>query len=691
MKILYVRKRDGKIEEFSDQKITLAIQKGLKANKKDTPGLAKKLCSQVVKVLEKEKNKCPSVEHIQDVVEEILMKNNLPDVARSYILYREKRKQLRESKKIIGVEDRLKLSLSAISILRKRYLLRDETGKITETPQQMFERVAKYVADAEKSLSERNRYHEKFYAMLSSLEFLPNSPTLMNAGTVLGQLSACFVLPVPDSIEGIFEALKNMAIIHQSGGGTGFSFSSIRPKGDIVRSTMGVASGPVSFIEIFDKATDIVKQGGRRRGANMGIMRVDHPDIIDFVASKRNNELSNFNISVAITDLFMESVIKNRNFELINPRTKKTTRKIPARELFDIICQAAWETGDPGLVFIDEINRKNPTPGLGSIESTNPCGEQPLLNYESCNLGSINLTKVIDKKNINWNKLGEIVKLSVRFLDDVIDVNRYFLPEIEKMTLGNRKIGLGVMGWADLLAELEIPYGSKKSLELAEKIMEFINRTAFEYSAHLGKEKGSFPNFEKSVYRKNVNHLRNCTRTTIAPTGTISIIAGCSSGIEPFFAIAYGKKMAGSSIFEINPVWERKVSELKLRDSELIAEIVRTGSVQNIKGMPEKIKKVFRIAFEIKPDLHLLMQASFQKHTDNAVSKTINLPEEATIGDVKKIFVSAYRLKCKGITVFRYGSKSAQVLYLGEDFSDEIDYIQLGENFSGCSKGYCNY
>ena len=691
MKVLYVKKRDGKIQEFSKQKISDAIQKCLKANKKDTPVLAKKLCNQVVKFLEKEKNTCPSVEHIQDVVEEILMKNNLPDVARSYILYREKRKQLRESKKIIGVEDRLKLSLGAINILRKRYLLRDDTGKIIETPQQMFERVAKHIADAEKTLSERNKYHEEFYAMLSNLEFLPNSPTLMNAKTALGQLSACFVLPVVDSIEGIFEALKNMAIIHQSGGGTGFSFSNIRPKGDLVRSTMGVASGPVSFIEIFDKATDIVKQGGRRRGANMGIMRVDHPDIIDFVTSKRNNKLSNFNISVAVTDLFMESVKKNRDFELINPRTKKAVRIIPARELFDIICQAAWETGDPGLVFIDEINRKNPTPELGSIEATNPCGEQPLLNYESCNLGSINLTKVLDGKRINWDKLEEIVKLSVRFLDNVIDVNRYFLPEIEKMTLGNRKIGLGIMGWADLLAELEIPYGSKKSLELAETIMEFINRTAFEYSAQLGEKKGSFPNFKKSIYRNNVKALRNCTRTTIAPTGTISIIAGCSSGIEPFFAIAYGRKMAGSSIFEINPVWEKKLSELKLKDSEIIAEIVKSGSVQNIKGLPEKIKKAFRIAFEIKPEFHLLMQASFQKHTDNAVSKTINLPEQATINDVKKIFTSAYGLKCKGITVFRYGSKTAQVLYLGEDFSDEIDWLQFGENFAGCSKGYCNF
>ncbi|MCM8817331.1 MAG: adenosylcobalamin-dependent ribonucleoside-diphosphate reductase [Candidatus Omnitrophica bacterium] len=689
---MYVKKRNGKIQRFSSKKIEAAIHKALLSRKKDDICLARNLSEQVVKILEKEKNRCPEVEHIQDVVEEVLMKNNLPDVARAYILYREKRKQLRESKKIIGVEDNLKLSFNAVNILRKRYLLRDETGKIIETPAQMFERVARCIADAEENKFTKEEYFEKFYRLLSNLEFLPNSPTLMNAGTSLGQLSACFVLPVPDSIPGIFEALKNMAIIHQSGGGTGFSFSHLRPKGDIVRTTMGIASGPVSFLEIFDKATEIVKQGGKRRGANMGILRVDHPDIIEFITSKRRNILSNFNISVAITDKFMQSVFSNSDFELINPRTNRAVRKIPARELFDIICLCAWETGDPGLIFIDEINRKNPTPALGRIESTNPCGEQPLLDYESCNLGSINLVKIIDNGRINWEKLKEIVQTSVRFLDDVIDVNHYPLVEIGKMTLGNRKIGLGIMGWADLLAELEIPYGSKESLELAEKIMEFINKTAFEYSVRLGKEKGSFPNFEKSIYKNRVDYLRNCTRTTIAPTGTISIIAGCSSGIEPFFAIAYGRKAAGSSFFEINPVWEKKARTLGLLKSETMAEIIKTGSIQNIKGVPEKLKRVFKTALEIRPQLHLLMQASFQKFTDNAVSKTINLPEQSTINDVKKIFVSAYKLKCKGITVFRYGSKIAQVLYLGEDFYQDNDFLQIGEEFTECSKkGYCNY
>ncbi|MGB9642879.1 MAG: adenosylcobalamin-dependent ribonucleoside-diphosphate reductase, partial [Candidatus Ratteibacteria bacterium] len=579
MKITSVKKRNGQIEKFAEEKITLAIYKALKARKKDDFLLAENLCKQVVKTLEKEKRTCVSVEHIQDIVEETLMRNNLPDVAKAYILYRDKRREIRESKKIIGVEDRLKLSINAISILKQRYLLKDETGRIIETPEQMFERVARHIASAEKD-SEKAVYQEKFYKLLTNLEFLPNSPTLMNAGTSLGQLSACFVLPVPDSIIGIFGALKNMAIIHQSGGGTGFSFSNIRPKGDIVRSTMGVASGPVSFIEIFDKATEVVKQGGRRRGANMGILRIDHPDIIEFITSKRKNILTNFNLSVAVTDTFMESVLKNKKFELINPRTNTAIKTIPARELFDIVCECAWETGDPGLIFIDEINRKNPTPEVGTIEATNPCGEQPLLNYESCNLGSINLTKIFDRGTINWEKLKQIVQLATRFLDDVIDVNHYPIKEIEQMTLANRKIGLGIMGWADLLAELEIPYASKESLKLAEKLMDFINTTALEYSIYLGKIKGSFPNLKKSIFRDQFDTLRNCTRTTIAPTGTISIIAGCSSGIEPFFAIAYGRKLAGSSIFEINPVWERKAEKFKLLRPDITAEIIKTGSLK---------------------------------------------------------------------------------------------------------------
>ena len=693
IKIKFVKKRDGALNTFSSEKITTAIYKALKTTGNDSLPLAQELSSAVIKILEKEKIKHPYVEHIQDVVEQVLMQNNLFETARSYIMYRAKRSQIRQDKEIFGVEDRLKLSLNAIHILKKRYLLKDKQGRISESPEKMFHRVAKAVADAEKNWpnNDISLCEEKFYSMMQNLEFLPNSPTLMNAGTNIGQLSACFVLPVPDSIKGIFEALKNMAIIHQSGGGTGFSFSHIRPKGDIVRSTMGVASGPISFIEIFDKATEVVKQGGKRRGANMGIMRIDHPDIFDFITTKRRNILTNFNISIAATDMFMEKVIAREKFDLINPKTGKRAKTVPADELFDIICQCAWETGDPGLIFIDEINRKNPTPLVGYIEATNPCGEQPLLNYESCNLGSINLTKVIENNAINWKKLKEIVQLSVRFLDNVIEINKYPLKEIEKITLNNRKIGLGIMGWADMLAELGIVYGSKKSIMLAEEVMKFINTCAFEYSVELGKQRGSFPNLGKSIYKNKFTHLRNCTRTTIAPTGTISIIAGCSSGIEPFFAIAYMRKSPGSDMFEINPIWEKKAAKLKLLKPEIMGEIIKTGSLKDIKKIPKRMKDIFKTAFEISPKAHLLMQTTFQKHTDNAVSKTVNLPYEATIEEVKEIFINGWKMKCKGVTIFRYGSKQQQVLSYGENVKEDLEYLVLSDEISSCSKGICFY
>ena len=527
---------------------------------------------------------------------------------------------------------------------------------------------------------------------MKNLEFLPNSPTLMNAGTTLGQLSACFVLPVEDSIAGIFETLKNMALIHQSGGGTGFSFSKLRPKGDIVGSTKGVASGPVSFMEIYDKATEVVKQGGRRRGANMGILSVNHPDIYEFIISKRKNILTNFNISVAVSDEFMEKVMKKEKYSLINPRNGEKVREVRADEIFDLICESAWETGDPGIIYIDEINRKNPTPEIGKIEATNPCGEQPLLPYESCNLGSINLTKVVKDKKIDWDKLKNLVELGVRFLDDVIDVNKLPVPEIEKMTKSNRKIGLGIMGWADLLAELGIPYGSEESFKLAEKLMEFINKVSFEYSCKLGEEKGSFPNFQKSIYYGKVNALRNATRTTIAPTGSISIIAGCSSGIEPIFGVVFIRNILGGSKFlEINPVFEKYAMNKGILKPSILKEILTKGSLQEIEEIPDEIKKVFLTAFDISPLTHLKMQSVFQKYTDNAVSKTVNLPFDATIEDVRKVFINGYKWKCKGVTVFRYGSKSSQVLYFGESFMEDIEYLTFDEEFSSCSKGICFY
>ncbi|MCM8784743.1 MAG: adenosylcobalamin-dependent ribonucleoside-diphosphate reductase [Candidatus Omnitrophica bacterium] len=685
--IEYIKKRDGSIVNFQPEKIEFAIYRALKSVNIDDFALAIKLTNQVIEKIDKEK--IPTVEDIQDIVEKVLVENSLYDVAKTYILYREKRKQIRESKKILGVEDKLKLSVNAINVLKKRYLLRNEKGEIIETPEQLFKRVAKYVASCEK---EKDRYEEEFFNIMSNLEFLPNSPTLMNAGTSLGQLSACFVLPVDDSIDGIFTTLKNMAIIHKSGGGTGFSFSKLRPKGDIVGSTKGIASGPISFMEIYDKATEIVKQGGKRRGANMGILSYNHPDIYEFITSKRKNILTNFNISVSVSDEFMEKVIKKEKYTLINPRNNEKVRDVYANEVFDLICQSAWEVGDPGIIYIDEINRHNPTPEIGEIESTNPCGEQPLLPYESCNLGSINLTKIIENGKINWEKLEKIIKIAIRFLDDVIDVNYYPLPEIEKITKSNRKIGLGIMGWADFLFELKIPYGSDESFVLAENLMKFINEKAFEYSVLLAREKGSFPNFEKSIYYQKVDALRNATRTTIAPTGSISIIANCSSGIEPIFGIAFIRNiLEGSKFLEINPVFEKFAREKNLLISDILKEIIKTGSLKKVKGIPEEYKKIFLTALDIPPIIHLKMQSTFQKYTDNAVSKTVNLPNEATIEEVKEIFINGWNMRCKGVTVFRYGSKGQQVLSYGDISKQELEYLILQDEISSCSKGVCIY
>ena len=519
----------------------------------------------------------------------------------------------------------IELSKEAGIVLEKRYLLKDPLNKVVESPEGLFKRVASCVSKGSEPL------FDQFYSLMSSLEFLPNSPTLMNAGTELGQLSACFVLPIKDSLSSIFGSLKDMALIQQSGGGTGFSFSDLRPKGDIVRTTHGVASGPISFISIFNAATDIIKQGGRRRGANMGVFSVDHPDIIDFIRSKEKGEaLKNFNISVSVSDHFMEAVEKDRAYELKNPRTKKTTEKLKARYVFDLISRLAWKTGDPGLIFIDEINRKNPTPLSGRIEATNPCGEQPLLPYESCNLGSINLHKMLDGKGLNWEKLKKTVRLAVEFLDNVIDINHFPIPEVEEMTKANRKIGLGVMGFAEMLLELGIRYDSEEALLLAGKIMKFINEEAHKRSTELAEKKGSFPNFKGSRWqKKGYKHLRNATLTTIAPAGSISLIADCTSGIEPVFSRTYTKKVLG------------------------VVSLTRSFNKS----------AALVTALEIAPSWHVRMQAAFQGYCDNAVSKTVNLPHAASVNDVKKIFLLAHKLKCKGITVYRYGSKKEQVLY----------------------------
>jgi ribonucleoside-diphosphate reductase alpha chain len=563
----------------------------------------------------------------------------------------------------------MELSDNAITVLRKRYLLKDASGNITETPEEMFMRVARNIARAEKDYSNNPDYwEEKYYDLMVNLKFLPNSPALMNAGKSIGQLAACFVLPVEDSMDSIFGTLKNAALILQSGGGTGFSFSRLRPKSDIVRSTGGVASGPVSFMKVFNTATEVIKQGGARRGANMGILRVDHPDILDFIKIKRRaGELENFNISVAVTDAFMDALYHDGDYELMNPRSRTVSNKIKARAVFDEIVESAWETGDPGVIFIDVINRSNPTPLIGMIESTNPCGEQPLLPYEACVLGSINLSKYVLQEGkspaIDYEALAEDIQIAVRFLDDAIDVNKYPLPDIEMMHKGNRKIGLGIMGWADMLILLGIPYNSKKAFTLAETLMKFFRDSARNSSVALAKERGVFPNFQGSIYdAPGMPMPRNATTTTIAPTGTLSIIADCSSGIEPLFAIAYKRVIMDTVLTEFNRYFLQSAKELGFYSDALISDISQRGTLRGIKGIPPKIKKLFRTAHEVSYNDHIGMQAAFQKYTDNAVSKTINLPANAKKEDVAKAYFLAYEKGCKGITIFRYGARKGTLV-----------------------------
>ena len=690
MTVSKIKKRSGEKVSFQPKKITEAIKKALVATSNNLE-IANRLTKEVVKEVNTSFSNdiIPSVENIQDIVEKILIKHNLPDVAKAYILYRSQQSEDRELKQILGVNDDLKLSLNSIKVLKERYLAKNEQGEIIETPSEMFHRVAKKVAEADKRYENINvdETIEKFYTIMARLDFLPNSPTLMNAGLhIPQQLSACFVLPINDSLESIFDAVKNMALIHKSGGGTGFSFSKIRPKGDIVETTKGIASGPLSFMRVFDVTTDVVKQGGRRRGANMGILHVNHPDIIDFISAKtKDGTFENFNLSVSVTDEFIEAVKRDNYIYLVNPRTNKNVKRISAKYIFDVITTYAWKTGDPGLIFLDKINRNNPTPSVGSIESTNPCGEVPLLPYESCNLGSINLAHMVnnDNSDVDWKKLQQTVHIGVHFLDNIIDVNDFPLVKIKEKTKANRKIGLGVMGFSELLIQLNIPYDSNRALNMARKIMKFISNEARKKSVELGRIKGSFTNFKGSIWNKKFDFMRNATVTTIAPTGSISVIAGCSSGIEPLFGVAFVRNiLGGKKLFEVNPYFENELRKRGIYSNELIKKIAKNGSLQNINEIPDELKSLFMTSLDINPIVHVKMQAAFQEFTDNAVSKTVNLSQDATLEQVKQVYLKAFELKCKGITIYRYGTKKNQVLNFADDSSGN-DFFNVESDFSG--------
>jgi ribonucleoside-diphosphate reductase alpha chain len=567
------------------------------------------------------------------------------------------------------------LTENSLTVLRKRYLKKNEKGEVIENPKDLFFRVAKTIAQTDliyDRKSDINLLTREFYLSMARLEFMPNSPTLMNAGRELGQLSACFVLPIGDSMEEIFDAIKYTALIHKSGGGTGFSFSRLRPSGDRVKTTSGVSSGPITFMRAFNEATETVKQGGTRRGANMAILRVDHPDILSFISAKENNDaLNNFNLSVALTDDFMEALSENREYELINPRSHEPAGKLNATEVYDKIINQAWKNGEPGIIFIDRINEYNPTPQIGQIESTNPCGEQPLLPYESCNLGSINLGKfTIEKGNkleIDFNRLGSAVTMSTHFLDNIIDINHYPLKQIDKMTKGNRKIGLGVMGFADLLIKLEIPYNSDRAIKVAKKIMSFIDNRSKETSIELARRRGVFPNYKGSIWENKKIELRNATTTTIAPTGSISIIANASSGVEPLFAVAYFRQnvLDNDTLTEVNPLFIELSKKYDFYSEELFSKIAEKGGLEEFNEIPDQIKEIFVTAQNILPKWHIKMQSAFQEFTDNAVSKTINFKNQATEEEIREAYDMAYELGCKGLTVYRDGSRHKQVLNTG--------------------------
>jgi len=678
MRINKILKRDGREVEFSRSKLAEAIWKAGFETKEFDENEAKRLAEITTALIEKslKEKEVITVEKVQDFVEQVLMAADHYKTAKAYILYRAARSEERRVERIIGVKDDLNLTPNQLKVLRNRYLLKDEDGKVIETPSEMFRRVAKNLAIVEKA-SKRKKIEDEYYEVMSRLEFLPAGRTLNNAGTPQSQLANCFVLPVEDSMEGIFDAVKWMAMIHQRGGGTGFNFSKLRPKGDVVtKSAGGFATGPVSFMKVFDIATRQVMQGGKKRGANMGILNVDHPDILDFISAKsERGEIENFNISVGVTDDFMKAVDQDKDWHLRNQRTGEVVQIIRAKTLMGQLVSMAWRTGDPGLIFLDPINRNNPLLAkYGRIDATNPCGEQPLHPFDACNLGSINLAKFVVGKKVDFERLRHVVRTAVRMLDDVIDACKYPLPQITETVRANRRIGLGVMGWADMLYQLRTPYDSEEGIKLAKKVAKFIQDESWQMSSELASEKGTFPRWKESSFAKQGKKVRNVAITTIAPTGSISMLSDASSGIEPVFALAYTKNVVeDNGLSYINKYFEAELatslwadgdSEHKVRD-RIVREVAEAGSVAHISGIPEEVKSVYRTAHDISPEWHVKMQAAWQKYTDNAVSKTINFPNSATIDDVEAAYMMAWKSGCKGITIYRDGSKDVQILSVG--------------------------
>ncbi|MFH0738145.1 MAG: adenosylcobalamin-dependent ribonucleoside-diphosphate reductase [Candidatus Micrarchaeota archaeon] len=680
MTISKIRKRDGSIVGFDKEKITNAIFKAAESvggsDRKESERVAEKVIEYINAKFKDDF--VPTVEEVQDLAEKALIETGHATTAKSYILYRHRKNVEREMKKALGVQDDLKLPLNSIQVLEKRYLQKDENAKIIETPSQLFRRVAHHLASNEAGYGADEAtvkyYEDAFFEIMTNFEFLPNSPTLMNAGSELGQLAACFVLPIKDDIEAIFESVKHQAIIHKTGGGTGFCFSYLRPKGDFVKSTAGIASGPISFMSAFDNATNVIKQGGKRRGANMATMHIWHPDIEEFITMKQTpGVMENFNVSVMADDKFMRAVESNGDFEMLNPRNGAVMRKVNARSLFKLIAYSAWKSAEPGLLFIDEINRHNPTP-QDPIHATNPCGEVPMPDYESCNLGSINLVRFVEldwsrtdwKKKVNWSRLRYVVRVAFQFLDNVIDMNKYPIPQIREQTLKNRRIGLGVMGFARMLFKMGIRYDSEAGYAVGEEIMKFIEDESRKMSHELGRARGSFPAFKDSPLSEHYDAMRNATCTSIAPTGTISMIADSSSGIEPVFALSFLKTVRAGQYYYCDDIFEQVLKVRGLYSQELMQKVMEEGTIHAMAEIPDDVKNVFRIAHDMTPDAHVRMQAAFQKNVDLAVSKTINMPADATVEDVEAVYLQAWKMGCKGITIYRDSSRHEQVLHVGK-------------------------